>query len=128
MQETIDKIFIDGDLELDEFYTMYGSYFHQHAWHDIKEKMQGLNSDKLQQLKQPGLFLNPKTMVWAAFPFGILGVDRFILGEVGLGLVKLFTAGQFLVGFLVDSFSIVNRTKTYNYNRFLEIVTGINLT
>lgn len=34
--------------------------------------------------------------------FGGLGVDRFMMGQVGWGLLKLFTAGGFGVWWLID--------------------------
>ena len=41
--------------------------------------------------------------------FGYLGVDRFIMGHIGWGLLKLFTAGGFGVWWLVDMILIATR-------------------
>jgi TM2 domain-containing membrane protein YozV len=46
--------------------------------------------------------------------FGSLGVDRFILGHVGLGLLKLFTLGGFGVWWLVDVILIATKYKFKN--------------
>lgn len=37
-----------------------------------------------------------------SFFFGVLGIDRFIMGHVGLGILKLFTAGGLFVWAFVD--------------------------
>jgi TM2 domain-containing membrane protein YozV len=40
---------------------------------------------------------------------GSLGIDRFYLGYIGLGVVKLITCGGFLVWWLIDLILIATR-------------------
>ncbi|MDD5621857.1 MAG: TM2 domain-containing protein [Actinomycetota bacterium] len=46
--------------------------------------------------------------------FGQLGVDRFIMGHVGLGILKLITFGGFGVWWLVDIILIATKYKFSN--------------
>jgi len=48
------------------------------------------------------------TLLMSIF-FGYLGVDRFMMGHIGLGLLKLCTAGGFGVWWLVDMILIATR-------------------
>lgn len=43
--------------------------------------------------------------------FGYLGVDRFIMGKVGTGILKLITFGGFGVWWLVDVIFIATKHK-----------------
>jgi len=46
--------------------------------------------------------------------FGLAGMHRMAMGQVGLGLVYLFTFGLFWIGTLVDLLSIYRLTNEYN--------------
>jgi len=47
--------------------------------------------------------------------FVVAGIQRFIVGQVGMGLLYLFTAGLCLIGTIVD---LVNyQDIAFNYNR-----------
>ena len=53
------------------------------------------------------------TLVMSIF-FGYLGVDRFMMGHIGLGLLKLCTFGGFGVWWLVDMILIATRYQYKN--------------
>jgi len=56
----------------------------------------------------------------AAF-LGIAGVNRFYLGQVGMGLAYLLTAGFCLIGTVVDIFNYRSLTAAYNEKQALEV-------
>lgn len=71
--------------------------------------------------------LNEPSMVFVvSLLVGGLGIDRFIIGDVGMGILKLFTGGCFGVLTIVDWFRIMGRTRTKNYDRFMEFVAYCN--
>lgn len=48
--------------------------------------------------------------------FGTLGVDRFIMGHIFLGILKLITAGGFGIWWLVDVILIASKYSFRNIN------------
>lgn len=55
------------------------------------------------------------TLLMSLF-FGTLGVDRFIMGHIGLGLLKLITGGGLGVWWLIDVILIASRYPFKNIN------------
>ena len=58
---------------------------------------------------------------------GMWGVDRFYVGDMGMGLVKLFTLGGCGILWLLDLFMIRGRADDYNRQKAHEILTGIRM-
>ena len=48
--------------------------------------------------------------------FGTLGIDRFIMGHVWLGILKLITGGGFGIWWVVDIILIATRYQFKNVN------------
>lgn len=57
---------------------------------------------------------NPVVMYGFNLWLGVLGVDRFILGDILAGFLKLITVGGFGIWIVVDCFLIGNRTRDRN--------------
>lgn len=48
------------------------------------------------------------------FFFGLLGVHKFYLGKVGMGIVYLLTGGIFGIGWFIDLFTLSGQVDTCN--------------
>ena len=87
----------------------------------IREKLSQLPDSRIDQLYALNL-KDPTTMTIVSVIVGELGVDRFMVGDIGLGVVKLITLGGCLVWWIVDMFLIGKRTREVNYERLMEVV------
>ena len=57
------------------------------------------------------------TLVTALIGFlGISGIHRFLLNQIGMGILYLLTGGLCLIGTIVDLVNYRNLTLTYNQN------------
>lgn len=59
-------------------------------------------------------------MTLIAWLGGCFGIDRFMLGQTGLGIAKLCTCGGCGIWGIIDIFTAGGRTRTYNANKVLE--------
>jgi len=69
---------------------------------------------------------NPVALYGWNIWLGFLGVDRFIVGDVVLGVLKLITLGGLGIWQIVDCFLIGNRARTKNLLHAYEIHTHIS--
>jgi TM2 domain-containing membrane protein YozV len=57
--------------------------------------------------------------------FGTLGVDRFYIGNIGMGVLKLLTGGLCGILYVLDWFLIMGRTDDHNRAKAQEIAVAV---
>lgn len=65
---------------------------------------------------------DPTTLLLLSLFLGGWGVDRFMLGETGMGLLKLLTGGCCGVLTIIDWFSVQNKTRELNFQRIMALL------
>ena len=82
----------------------------------VTEKLKTMSDDKFALIQSTSL-KNP-TLIWViSFFFGGLGIDRFMVGSVGAGVIKLITFGGFGLWWLIDLFLIAGKARECNFNK-----------
>ena len=66
-------------------------------------------------------YKDPTTLLIISIFVGHWGVDRFMIGQTGLGIGKLLTCGGFGIWTIIDWFTIKEATKEYNYQKFIQV-------
>lgn len=84
----------------------------------IKEKLQGLDESKFAMVSTIEL-KDPTTILLISIFLGSLGVDRFMLGDIGMGILKLLTAGCCGILTIIDWFTIQKKARELNFNNFM---------
>ena len=70
-------------------------------------------------------FKNPTTILIVSLLAGTLGVDRFMMGQTGLGVAKLLTCGGAGIWLIVDWFTVMGRTRELNYQMLMQQTVGM---
>jgi len=105
--------------KVDMFMSTNADKFPAEQRNAIRQTLEGLDESKFNAVQ--GLDLkSPMTMMIIAWFGGSLGVDRFMLGDTGLGVAKLLTVGGCGIWALVDLFTAQSRTREFNFKKFQE--------
>jgi TM2 domain-containing membrane protein YozV len=70
---------------------------------------------------------DPTTMLLISIFVGGLGVDRFMLGDTGMGVLKLFTGGGCGILWLIDVIGSNGNTAVYNRKKAQEVLMAIKM-
>ena len=67
-------------------------------------------------------FKDPTTILVVSILLGGLGIDRFMLGETGIGVLKLLTGGVCGILTIIDWFSVRKKAMEINFNKLMMIL------
>ena len=87
----------------------------------LKDKLRTMDEEKFSLVSTIEL-KDPTTLLLISLFLGVLGVDRFMLGDTGMGVLKLLTAGCCGILTIIDWFSITKKTKELNFNKLMALI------
>ncbi len=99
--------------KVDMFIMANGKYFESQHLFIIREKLLQMDDSKWFML-QSMQFKDPVVCLIISILVGTLGIDRFFVGDVGLGIAKLITCGGLGIWMIVDWFLIMGIAKEKN--------------
>jgi TM2 domain-containing membrane protein YozV len=105
--------------KVDMFILSNNKYFDSFQLQSIKQQLVNLPEEKWGRL-QTLQFKDPTTTLIVSILAGSLGIDRFLIGDVGLGIGKLITCGGLGIWTIVDWFLIQGSTKEKNLQTIQE--------
>ena len=87
----------------------------------IRNKLNQLSEDQYLVLSAIEL-KDPTTMLLISLFLGSFGIDRFMLGDTGMGILKLLTMGLCGILTIIDWFTISKKTKEQNFNKIMNVI------
>lgn len=103
--------------KMDMFIMTNGKYFESHQTGVLRNRLEGLSDEQWNRV-QALQFNDPTTSLIVSILGGQLGIDRFMIGDVGLGIAKLLTCGGLGIWAIVDWFMIMGATREKNLAKF----------
>lgn len=107
--------------KVDMFIMTNAKFFPEEKVFFLKEKLKGLDDEKFSMLTAIG-FKDPTTSVLVSIFLGSLGIDRFMIGDTGMGVLKLLTGGCCGILTIIDWFTISGKTKEKNFNKIMTLL------
>ncbi|MFA6736874.1 MAG: TM2 domain-containing protein [Saccharofermentanales bacterium] len=107
--------------KVDMYVMSKGKYFPPEKMPYIREKLLSFDEQRFSVASALDL-KDPTTLLIISILIGSLGVDRFMLGETGLGIAKLLTVGGCGIWTIIDWFSVQKRTREQNFNKIMAIM------
>ena len=106
--------------QVDSYLYSYCSYFPDNDILYLRTMMLGISRENYLTICATPLH-NPMVILLLSIFLGELGVDRFLIGDIGMGLAKLFLSGITLGIFpFIDIFFCYKRAKEINFEEVLK--------
>lgn len=99
--------------KIDLYLTTNAKYFEPYAIPIIRQKLETADDSTFLSVQACEL-KDPTTLLLVSIFLGSLGIDRFMLGDTGMGVLKLLTGGCCGVLTIIDWFTITKKAKQKN--------------
>lgn len=117
----MEERFMADQQKIDMFIMTNQKYFPEEKMVYLKDKLRTLDDEKF-SLVSTMEFKDPTTLLLISIFVGGLGIDRFMLGDTGMGVLKLLTGGCCGVLAIIDWFTISKKAKETNFNKLMTLI------
>ena len=100
--------------KVDMYIAVNAKYFESHLIPQIHDMLTRADDSKYLILHTIDL-KDPSISLVVSLFGGHFGIDRFMIGDTGLGIAKLLTCGGLWIWTIVDWFMIMGRAKEINF-------------
>lgn len=107
--------------KVDQFMIANGKKLPAEKQAIIREKLLAIDDSRYMTISSVEL-KDPTTMLLISIFLGELGVDRFMLHEIGMGILKLLTLGLCGILWIIDMINISKKTKEANFEELIKVI------
>jgi len=107
--------------KVDMFVMTNGKYFESHQVMQIRERLLQVDDSRWGMI-QTLQFKDPTVSLIVSLLGGSLGIDRFLIGDTGLGVGKLLTCGGLGIWTIIDWFLIMGATREKNIIKIQQVL------
>lgn len=107
--------------KVDMFIMSNSKFFESHQINFIRERLLAIDDSKWAMISTLQL-KDPTTSLIVSILAGSLGIDRFMIGDTGLGVGKLLTCGGFGIWTIIDWFMIQKATRDKNMEKMQQFL------
>lgn len=107
--------------KIDMFIMTNKKYFPEEKMMFLRERLKSADDERFALLSTVE-FKDPTTILLVSIFLGTFGIDRFMLGDTGMGILKLLTGGLCGILTIIDWFTISKKVKDTNFNNVISII------
>ena len=107
--------------KVDMFMMVNNKYFPESQILFIRQRLLAADDSK-EGLLHAIQFKDPTIALILSILIGELGIDRFYIGDTGLGIGKLLTCGGLGIWSIIDWFLIMGATREKNLFRLMSVI------
>lgn len=107
--------------KIDMYIMTNQKYFPEEKITYLQDKLRTMDDQKFSLLTAVEL-KEPSTLLLVSIFLGVLDIDRFMLGDTGMGILKLLTCGCCGILTIIDWFTISKKTKEFNFNKVMTLL------
>ena len=104
--------------KVDIYLIANSKFFEPYQLMEIREILLNSPENKFPNMHMQQ-FHDPTVILIVSILVGTLGIDRFLIGDIGLGFLKLITLGGLGIWTIIDWFIIMRSTKIKNFKKLM---------
>lgn len=107
--------------KVDMYIMTNQKYFPEEKIMYLKEKLLTMDESKFSMISTVEM-KDPTTILIVSLLLGVLGIDRFMIGDTGMGILKLLTCGCCGILTIIDWFTVSKKAKEVNFNKIMTLI------